>query len=387
LGGLKLSDILGMFLDDLGIPSIPNIPNLTTATDESKGTITVSYKLTASLKADPTGTFVPNGAGQFTLMSTAVVSLKGQPPTYNVSGSLTPFTINLVGGNTFIVVPFKTLAFTAKSKSKTHVDVSVGTVTFAGALSFVNSLEQFLHDIGNSGLSIDVTPTEVGASMSLSLPAVEVGVFSLSGISFSSALTIPFLGDPALLTFGFASQDNPFILTVCMFGGGGFLSLGLGFAGVQSVQASFEFAGQFALDIGVASGGVTIAAGVYYSYAVATGTTLTGFLRITGEVEVLGIISISAELDLTLTYVSDNGVSYIQGTATLKVSISICFFSVTIPLTVTKQFAGSGSSAQGAIANGAADTGSGPDDPGLITFKEMVPAVADWKSYCLAFTN
>jgi hypothetical protein len=394
-GSLSLSDILDSFLDDL----LGGIPNLTTMTDPDTGAITVTYKLSATLQAwnQATGEIIffpgdenmnPDDDSMFNLTATAVVPLSGTP-TYDVAGSITPFWIYLVGDgdSSFIQIWFQNFAFTSKSGSKTKVDVSVGTVNFAGALSFVNTLEDFLQDLGNSGLSINVTPTQVDASMSLSLPDVAVGVFSLSGISFSSGLTIPFLGNPALLTFGFATQDNPFVLTVCMFGGGGFLSLGLGFAGVQTVQASFEFAGQFALDIGVASGGVTVAAGVYYSYSVADGTTLTGFVRITGEVEVLGIISISAELDLSLTYVSDNGTNSVQGTATLKVSISICFFSVTVPLTVTKQFSGGSSSPSGSARNGVAQLQPDITTVKPITFEQMVPSLSDWRSYCKAFAS
>ena len=75
------------------------------------------------------------------------------------------------------------------------------------------------------------------------------------------------------------------------------------------------------------------------------GGGFTGFVRLTGEVEVLGIISVSAELDLSLSYVSNPSGQYVQGTATLKVSISICFFSITVPITVTKSFAGGGGGA------------------------------------------
>jgi hypothetical protein len=393
-GSLKLTDILGSFASDL----VGGIPNLTTNTDED-GTVTVMYQLTANLTDFPSSDsiFVPNGdAGTFSLTATAVISAS-KPPTYNVVGSITPFTIYLVnnGDLEFIEIPFNSFGFTSKSGSKTQVDVSVGNVAFAGALSFVNTLEQFLQDLGGTGLSIDVTPTEVDASFSISLPAIGVGVLTLSGIAFSSGVKIPFLGDPAIVTFGFASQDNPFIITVCMFGGGGFLQLGLGFHGVQTVQASFEFAGQFALDLGVASGGITLAAGIYYSYAASgpnAGTTLTGFVKLTGEVEVLGIISVSAELDLTLTYVSTISPAgyYVQGTATLKVSISICFFSITVPITVTKQFAGGGStSTMSAVTSGADETDALllSDPVTQILFAQVVPSQSVWETYCDAFAN
>ena len=106
----------------------------------------------------------------------------------------------------------------------------------------------------------------------------------------------------------------------------------------------------------------------------------------------LGIISISAELDLSLSYVSNPSGEYVQGTATLKVSISICFFSITVPITVTKSFAGGGgggASATDEIVILADDTGTILDGNNVtqVTFLDVVPDPADWQDYCDAFTN
>jgi hypothetical protein len=393
LGGLQLSDILQAFTDLPG-----GIPNLTVTTEGT--TVTVRYSLAATLQKAPSPSsssdivFVPDSSALFSLDATAVITPTAT--SYQVNGSIGPFTIYLVGENNyqFIVIPFNGLAFSAATGTKTKVDVSIGAVQFTGALAFVETLQDYLNDLGGGALSITVTPTEVDVSSSISLPQVSVGVFNLSGISFSAGLTLPFLGDPAVLTFGFASQDNPFVLTVSMFGGGGFLALGLGYGTVQTVQASFEFAGQFALDVGVASGGVTLAAGVYYSYALGSGTALTGFVRLTGELEVLGIVSISAELDLTLTYVSGPAGNYVQGTAKLQVTISICFFSASVPITVTKQFGGAKSSSAPLMAR-LPEAGDAPSPPepeaqatiGKITFDQLVPTQAVWEQYCAAFAG
>ena len=69
---------------------------------------------------------------------------------------------------------------------------------------------------------------------------------------------------------------------------------------MQSLTASFDFEGQLALDLGVASGGVSAMAGITFSYDATDGTTLTGFVKITGELEILGIISVTLTLQLSL---------------------------------------------------------------------------------------
>jgi hypothetical protein len=386
LGGLHLADILDEFVDLPG-----GVPNLTAQRDPTTGVLTVTYTLTASLQSTPASSpvFAPQNPGQLKLVAVATVTETGT--TYTVNGSIDPFYIYLLGEDSagyIIQIPFNSMTFSSSNGQKPTVQVSIGSVSFEGALSFVNALQEFLSSLGGGGLSISVTPTEVDASFSLSLPAVGCGVFTLSGISFSAGVEIPFLGGQALATFGFASQDNPFTLTVCMFGGGGFLMLGLGFGGIQQIQAQFQFEGQFELDIGVASGGITLAAGIYYSYDASPApglTTLTGFVRLTGEVSVLGLISISAELDLSLTYQSIGGT--VAGTATLSVSISICFFSITVGVTVHKQFAGGGATEALRSADRLRPLASGPSGSGVaqIYFSDIVPDQGTWNTYISAF--
>src|ERR1051325_855375 len=81
------------------------------------------------------------------------------------------------------------------------------------------------------------------------------------------------------------------------------------------------------INLGVASGGVHIMAGIYFSMQVQTGggavATLTRYLRMGGELSVLGLISVSLEFILSFTY--SNGKA--TGTATLTVAVKVLFFS------------------------------------------------------------
>jgi hypothetical protein len=413
LGSLHLGDIIGAFTSDL--PG--GAPNITSSLDQDTGTLTVVYTLKAELSAWPSGSSPPplntvgtvfepspGGGGQIQMTATATVTKDGAA-TYDVQGSIDPFNLYLFGkdSSTYVVfVPFGPMTFSAQNGQKPSVQVSIGSsgsgVSFEGPLSFVNALEQFLADLGGPGMSVSVTGSQLDASFSLGLPTVGLGVFSLSGISLSAGISVPFLGGPAVAQFGFASQENPFTLTVCMFGGGGFFLIGVGFGGIQQIQAQFEFEGQFELDILVASGGLSLAAGVYYSYAAppspGTGgtTTLTGFVRMTGELSMLGLISISAELDLSLTYQETGGQSSVAGTASLTVTITICFFSVSPSITVHKQFSGGGGTSEAAEAlvtdgphhSDRAVTGHGPAAKPIL-FADIVPDESTWGTCIAAF--
>jgi hypothetical protein len=132
------------------------------------------------------------------------------------------------------------------------------------------------------------------------------------------------------------------------------------------------------IDIGVASGGVHLLGGVYFSYG--TDDThaeptcvLTGYVRLGGELSVLGIVSVSLEFYMGLTYQgpSNGHSSKVYGQATLTVEISILCFSASVDMTVERQF------------------GGGDGDP---TFAQQVPpALPDgshpWDDYCDAFAE
>jgi hypothetical protein len=412
LGGLKLVDILegaggGSAVrrsrrvrpDDEGDESGFQTPTISSLLDPSSGPPTVKYKLRTPLKQwpDTEPIFVPDSSsGMLTLITEVIKGLDGAPPTYNVEGSIDPFSICLLGEGSetyFLKLHFASLTFKAGAGGKPSVHVNLDEVSFEGALEFVNALEEFLESLGGEGLSVHVEPTEIKIGTSITLPPVEIGILTLSGLGFNGSVDIPFISGKAIATFGFASKENPFTLTVAMFGGGGFVAVSVGFGGVQSVEFQFEFAGRFGFDIVVASGSLSLVAGIYIKYELVTeGVLLEGFVRVTGQLEVLGIITISAELLLSLTYESSSGNA--TGTASLRAHFSIFGFGASVEITMTKTFAGSGSSSHAALRAGAdralsaGHTGRRPaDEPTAseLTWANLVTA-ADWETYATAFS-
>ena len=207
---------------------------------------------------------------------------------------------------------------------------------------------------------LTVLPTGVTAGYTLAVPTLGVGVVSIEGIALAAAVALPFTGDPAGVRFAISSRERPFLVTVALFGGGGFFAVGVNTAGPPQVEAAIEFGGNFSLDIGVASGNVHVMAGIYFAM-LGSAVKLSGYLRMGGSVSVLGIVTVSVEFHLALTY--DNGKAY--GEATIKVSVDIFGFSTSVSLHVQKQFAGAAG------------------DP---TFGQLV-GPADWHEYVDAFAE
>lgn len=339
--------------------------------DDTTPPIALDTKLTwnPQVKPDSQGFFNPGGDAN--LLITAEIYTPISNPaqtTYTIHGELTNFTLDLFGSaDDFINIAFTSFTFDAKTGAKPSIKPQISGVTFEGPLSFIQDFEQLLSSLG--GPSIDVTSAGIDASYTLALPDVSVGVFSLSNLSLSGGVNIPFDGSPVRVRFALCSQDNPFLLTIWVFGGGGFFALAVGADGIEMIQVSLEFGAAISIDLGVASGGVSIMAGIYFSLTTVTSplpahevVQLTGFLRADGNLSVLGIITLSMEFYLGLTYEDNGGVASAYGEASVTVSISVLFFSASVTATYQKTIAG----------------GSDPD------FAQAI-SQADWDVYCEAF--
>jgi hypothetical protein len=263
------------------------------------------------------------------------------PPTSTFTGTINDFDLVLAD---VITVSFTSFTFTSVTGQKTDTTVALKqepgqkAIVFTGALSFVNTLADVIPPglFGDDGPSIDVSPTGLTVAYSIGLPSLSVGVFSLEHVSLGAGLALPFLSGKPQLDFSFATRDHPFLLTVSLFGGGGFVHVTVDASGPIAIEASLEFGGEFSLDIGVASGGVSVMAGIYFKLT-GTSTELDGFVDIHGEVCVLGLVSVSVDFNLTLGY--QDGKAF--GRAEMAVSIHVACFSKGVTLSVERSFGGS----------------------------------------------
>jgi len=283
--------------------------------------------------------------------------------------SLEDFELRLIASKskdtTCIILKFKKVGFTLSSGKKPDIDVVLDDIVFDGPLAFVEELKKLIPLDGFSDPpSLDVSTEGIKAEFSLGLPSVAIGVFSLTNLSFAAGFRIPFIGDPLSVSFYFCTRENPFHLTVSFLGGGGFFGISLAPDGIQVLEAALEFGAALSVDFGVASGSVSAMAGIYFRME-KTDAQLTGYFRLRGEVDVLGIISASIELYLELMY--EFSTRKLVGQATLEIEVSIAFFSVSVSLHAERKFAGSN------------------NDP---TFEQMMGPEGDyrpWDDYLAAF--
>ncbi|MBI2708529.1 MAG: hypothetical protein HYX34_02380 [Actinobacteria bacterium] len=389
-------------------------------TDPDRVETTIDWEPGLSAGPPSLNLFVP-GANASCQINIVVVTNLEDPAksTFDISGKLKDFRILLFGGNapggfpedpeayasgsTFIQVPVDEMAFQAGSTKKEQLSCDLGTITFHGPLKFVEKLAEAMSFGGGSGLKIDIDGKGITVTLKIALPNITLGVMSITNIAVIVELVIPFDGTAVELAFRLCTRDNPFTLTVLIFGGGGFVGVTVSIKGVEMLEFSFEFGAGYSLDVGIASGKVEVKAGIYFKLETLTDgvtqqVTLEAFIRMAGRLDVLGLITISIEMYLKLIYTKTGSTETLEGEASIKIEVKLIFFSIGTEVKVRKTLSKSGGGGGFApVAPSAAEQAQ----PSTATSSDHAPALpsgvaspyafADnytkpqWESYCDAF--
>ncbi|MFF7019559.1 hypothetical protein ACFY97_00855 [Streptomyces klenkii] len=340
--------------------------------------------------------FVPEPGGRFSIIVDVRGSLRSDLTVgADITCSLEKFSLLLIPPPFRVLkLTFKHVRFSMRAGKKPDIDVVLDSIDFIGPLSFVQTLRRLIPVDGFSDPpGIQVTPSGITARYALPLPNLAIGVFSLENLRLGAYLDLPFIGRTVEIGFFFCTRQAPFRLTVSLLGGGGFFGIVLTPERVAVLEGALEFGAALSMNFGVASGSLSVMAGIYYRLELGTGgSRLTGYFRARGEVDVLGIVSASIEICLELTFEPPNTVS---GRARISVSIHIGFWSQSVTIECEKRFVGSGNSLTPLTAGSAASAeAAGAGRP--VTFAEMMAPYTDpvtgarrdpVAEYCTAFAE
>jgi len=294
------------------------------------------------------GGTLPTGAGAAGTAGTALCQYF-TPITNGIQNAISGADVTLV---------FDHMQFQSLAGQKPDVDVVFSNIYFGGDLKFVETLKNLLPlDAFSDPPFIDVTASGISAGFNLAVPDIAVGMFSIENIALSATLTMPFVSTGAsgiTFEFDFCTIDNPFLVTVAMLGGGGFFGMKMDMSGLTRVQLGIEVAAQLAISLlDIVSGSVSIDVGIFLVYNATiseptdpvtgeteqTGWLIGGYLRLRGELDVAGLITISIELYLQITYDPDTGKCTASGY--IQIDVTILFFSLHAKPSFSRTFAGS----------------------------------------------
>jgi hypothetical protein len=289
-----------------------------------------------------------------------------QSPSQTVTTcTLEHFTLVLPpGSDGLLELKFAKLSFTQEAGKAPNLAVEGLEVELGGDLGLLKTLQDEV-DLGDALPRIHATPQGMTASYALDLPEVEAGMFLMRNISVGVGVEVPFDGRPVVAKLSFCSPEDPFNLSVLSFGGGGYLRFEIVQGGDQTLEASLDFGSSVAIGVGIATAEAHALGGVRFLQQ-GSKVTVTGFIRIGGSVEVLGLVSISVDLRVELSYAG----GVLSGRATVAVEIDVTFWSGSITLD-SGTFVLAGAEAPAAISS--AKVSAPP------------PELPDWKRYRDAF--
>jgi hypothetical protein len=367
--GFPLVDLLKLPADPLGAPTdeLPLPPEIVQL---AEGGIPTGMTMTWTLPLQEKGPFKPTAGTKLVLTVECSMAKRETVCTVN------DFTVALPpGGGSLeglLALSFTSVRFAQKEGRPPDLDLQGMKIGFGGALKLLQELQQELSkviDLPKNLPKIDVRPTGLTASYGLSAPKVTAGSFLIRNIAMNAGVDVPFDGKPVTVSLGFAKRENPFNVSIMAFGGGGYIDLTLGPTGLIKLEASIEFGASLEVNFFIARGEVHALGGVRFK-AAGGSIDIDGFIRIGGSVEVLGLVSVSIELVVTLSYRSGNR---LVGRATLVVEIDLTLYSDKVEIDSGEWvLAGSLDSDRGLPRRAAAD------DPG---------ALKAWKTYRAAFAG
>ena len=319
--------ILGFPLRSLlGAANVP--PEVTSLLEGSTPVVSMTWE---HVKLTSFTTFVASATTRLDLQVTMALNTSSDPAAAlgnDTVCTISDFALVLPPGKPLLALHADRLTFHQRGGSAPTVELDGLRVDFQGALRLLEGLSQAL-DLAGVGPLIDVSPSGITAGYSVELPTVGAGAFVLSNVAIGASVSIPFDRRPVSVTLSFASPANRFALTVLMFGGGGYVEVELTQDGLRRLDLVLEFGAMVALDFVVASAEVHALGGVRMQL-VGSDVEVSGFLRIGGSVDILGLVSVSLELCVSLSYRSETNA--LVGRATLVVEIDLFLWSDSIEL-------------------------------------------------------
>jgi hypothetical protein len=293
----------------------------------------------------------------------------------STSATIRNFALALPPEDTLVTLSFRSLKMIQAKGKPPAVEIEGFDFALSGALDLLRELQEevlaYVAD-NNPGVVVRRTANGIAAGYGFALPEVAAGVFLMRNMRVSIDIDIPFDGNPVSITLGFARPDNPFVLAVTIFGGGGHFLITMGGDGVRSIDLLLQFGAFVSVSFAVATGEVH-AYGAVRLKLIDGKAEFIATLRLGGKVDVLGLVSVAVELLLALEY--DAGENILIGRATLVIEIHLLFFSRSVKLDSGEWIlAGSRRPVGGRLAKSSAD------------LPLPAPAAeAEWRNYWQAF--
>jgi hypothetical protein len=256
------------------------------------------------------------------------------------------------------ILTFRQTGLTFDQTGHINFNIQPDRVELADALQFLTNLVAATGQDGDFEIvpyMYGGVPSGIAARLDMVLPPIQTGVFGIDDLSLHLLFGVSALPEFEIVTeLAVGAKLAPFTLNVWILNGGGFVTARLAYLPTHSPAPLLMFTLEVGIvagvglgfSFGVVSGGVWIQVGCAIAITWTTGpggstTSVTVFLLVRGNVDVMGIITVGLTLLLAISYNGSQMVA--SGTLNLTIKISV-FFTLSVSEHVEYDFAGGKSS-------------------------------------------
>ena len=227
LGAVPLRDVVAEVLDQ-------KPPELTWGGTPPSATFHWSAPLQQA------GPLSPRRDARIDVTATAAVDERGRP-VHTATGVINDFTIELLPGEPLVELSFSRLCFETHTGRRPTIEFDLDNALLLGKLAFVRDLQDLI-SAGGAGPRVDVSAKEITATYRATAPQLAVGALTIQNLVVDTGLTVPLDGRPVLVRFAFGTREKPFLVTVSLFGGGGYLELCVSAGGMERFVGAWSSA-------------------------------------------------------------------------------------------------------------------------------------------------
>jgi hypothetical protein len=299
---------------------------------------TMAYKLDTALT--PVGDFFTpdtgRGGGRLTINTVAVVDLTqgNLAPRTTVKGVLDPVNVHLFG-NAFDVVTlkFKQANFGSEPGSNFKFSIDLEDAQLGEMVQFLQALQTYMTPSDGNGFYLRPASGSPGIEVGygLNLGTISLGPVSFINVSLNAGCRLPFDDSNALFTISLSRPDSPFLISVGIYGGGGYLALIANGKTIVGFEVSFEFGGVSAFSFGPLTGIGRLTTGIFLR-KLYDSTTIEGFFFCGGSAHIV-CYGISASLMVSISQQPGGSMS---GQAVFTFSFSVGPAHIDFHITVFK---------------------------------------------------
>jgi hypothetical protein len=243
--------------------------------------------------------------------------------------TLSNFALALPPNAPLITLTFDQAKFTQRPGEPMNLALDKFDIKFGGELKLLQELqERVMSLLGGHGPTVSVSSSGVVVGYELRVPDAPAGMFVMRNIAVMAAVHVPFAQGPVRVVVAFASREQPFSLTVSGFGGGGYAAVEIVGDDPPKLELSMEFGAMIALDFVVAQAEVHALGGVRFVRRADGATALEAFIRIGGSVRLLGLVTVSVDLRVNLTF--SDPPPRLTGRASLVIELDLTLYSESV---------------------------------------------------------